>query len=83
MAISRVIFKDTSSKDFEVAQIFAWKHCCKYGTGFYRAKMGRKFFVGGNWKMNGTKADIDAICAWLTSGPLDPNCEVRSSEFEE
>jgi len=44
---------------------------------FYkRAKMGRKFFVGGNWKMNGTKADIDAICAWLTSGPLDPNCEV-------
>ena len=33
--------------------------------------------------MNGTKADIDAICAWLTSGPLDTNCEVRLSEFEE
>ena len=38
--------------------------------------MGRKFFVGGNWKMNGTKAEIDAICSWLTAGPLDPNCEV-------
>ena len=39
-------------------------------------KMGRKFFVGGNWKMNGTKSEIDAICSWLTAGPLDPNCEV-------
>ena len=45
-------------------------------TGSYRAKMGRKFFVGGNWKMNGTKAEIDTICSWLTAGPLDPNCEV-------
>ena len=26
--------------------------------------------------MNGTKAEIDAICSWLTAGPLDPNCEV-------
>ena len=76
-------FKDKLSKVLEVAQIFTWIHFCKYGTGFYRAKMGRKFFVGGNWKMNGTKADIDAICAWLTSGPLDTNCEVRLSEFEE
>ena len=47
-----------------------------YSTGSYRDKMGRKFFVGGNWKMNGTKAEIDAICSWLTAGPLDPNCEV-------
>lgn len=38
--------------------------------------MARKFFVGGNWKMNGTKAQIDEICSWLTAGPLDPNCEV-------
>ena len=38
--------------------------------------MARKFFVGGNWKMNGTKADIDIICSWLSAGPLDPNCEV-------
>jgi triosephosphate isomerase len=36
----------------------------------------RKFFVGGNWKMNGTKAQIDEICSWLSTGPLDPNCEV-------
>jgi len=26
--------------------------------------------------MNGTKAQIDEICSWLSSGPLDPNCEV-------
>jgi len=38
--------------------------------------MGRKFFVGGNWKMNGSKAEIDTILSWLTAGPLDPNCEV-------
>jgi len=36
----------------------------------------RKFFVGGNWKMNGTKASIDGIADWMTKGPLDPNTEV-------
>jgi len=38
--------------------------------------MGRKFFVGGNWKMNGTKASIEEIAKWMAAGPLDPNCEV-------
>jgi len=38
--------------------------------------MSRKFFVGGNWKMNGTKSSIDEICSWLLAGPLDPNTEV-------
>nr|XP_033338877.1 triosephosphate isomerase [Megalopta genalis] len=38
--------------------------------------MGRKFFVGGNWKMNGTKNEIDGIVAFLKTGPLDPNVEV-------
>lgn len=33
----------------------------------------RKFFVGGNWKMNGNKASIDGIIGFLTAGPLDPN----------
>ena len=58
-------------------------HCCisimyiEYkALGLTDDKMGRKFFVGGNWKMNGTKAEIDTICSWLTAGPLDPNCEV-------
>lgn len=35
--------------------------------------MGRKFFVGGNWKMNGTKSEIDGIVAFLKNGPLDSN----------
>ena len=39
-------------------------------------KMGRKFFVGGNWKMNGTKAGIDSIIDFLSKGPLDPNAGV-------
>ena len=26
----------------------------------------RRFFVGGNWKMNGNKADIDTIVAWMS-----------------
>jgi len=30
----------------------------------------RRFFVGGNWKMNGTKSSIDSICSWLAAGPL-------------
>jgi len=38
--------------------------------------MARKFFVGGNWKMNGSKESIDKIIEFLTAGPLDPNAEV-------
>ncbi|XP_033201943.1 triosephosphate isomerase [Bombus vosnesenskii] len=38
--------------------------------------MGRKFFVGGNWKMNGTKSEIDGIVAFLKNGPLDSNVEI-------
>lgn len=38
--------------------------------------MGRKFFVGGNWKMNGDKKSIDEILAFLSAGPLDPATEV-------
>jgi triosephosphate isomerase len=33
----------------------------------------RKFFVGGNWKMNGSKESIDGIIGFLNAGPLDPN----------
>ena len=33
----------------------------------------RKFFVGGNWKMNGNKASIDGIISFLSAGPLSPN----------
>lgn len=35
----------------------------------------RKFFVGGNWKMNGNKSSIDGIAKFMSSG-LDPNTEV-------
>jgi len=38
--------------------------------------MGRKFFVGGNWKMNGDKASIDGICDFLVKGPTDDNVDV-------
>ncbi|XP_041986279.1 triosephosphate isomerase [Aricia agestis] len=38
--------------------------------------MGRKFVVGGNWKMNGDKKQIDEIVANLKNGPLDSNVEV-------
>ena len=37
----------------------------------YSLKMSRKFCVGGNWKMNGTKSSIDEIVLFLTEGPLD------------
>ncbi|XP_055850002.1 triosephosphate isomerase [Episyrphus balteatus] len=38
--------------------------------------MVRKFCVGGNWKMNGNKAEIAEIVKTLVAGPLDPNTEV-------
>nr|CAD7426714.1 unnamed protein product [Timema monikensis] len=38
--------------------------------------MGRKFWVGGNWKMNGDKKGINEIVSFLEAGPLDPNVEV-------
>ena len=36
--------------------------------------MGRKFFVGGNWKINGTRESIDKIIEFLNYDDLDPNC---------
>jgi triosephosphate isomerase len=38
--------------------------------------MGRKFCVGGNWKMNGDKASITALCKLLSDASLDANTEV-------
>lgn len=38
--------------------------------------MGRKFVVGGNWKMNGTKSQINEILAFLKTGPLSDATEV-------
>ena len=32
----------------------------------------RKFFVGGNWKMNGSKESINRIISFLKEGPLSP-----------
>jgi len=37
---------------------------------------GRKFFVGGNWKMNGSKGKIDTILNFLNSGKLNGDTEV-------
>ncbi|KAF5303579.1 hypothetical protein FQR65_LT08180 [Abscondita terminalis] len=39
-------------------------------------KMGRKFVVGGNWKMNGDKKQISEIIDFLKAGPLSPDTEV-------
>lgn len=38
--------------------------------------MARKFFAGGNWKMNGNKATIDEILAFLAAGPINDNVDV-------
>lgn len=37
---------------------------------------GRKFCVGGNWKMNGDQKSIADICKTLSDADLDPNTEV-------
>ena len=36
-------------------------------------KMERKFFVGGNWKMNGSRESIGGIMTFLKQGPLSPD----------
>jgi len=36
----------------------------------------RKFFVGGNWKMNGNKESITALCGDLNGGAIIPQTEV-------
>jgi len=33
---------------------------------------GRKFFVGGNWKMNGSKASIDEIVKFMNEKGVNP-----------
>ncbi|XP_020616646.1 triosephosphate isomerase-like [Orbicella faveolata] len=38
--------------------------------------MERKFFVGGNWKMNGSKGKIDEILKNLAESSLSPSTEV-------
>lgn len=38
--------------------------------------MGRKFVVGGNWKMNGSKQQITDILGFLKQGPLNGDTEV-------
>ena len=40
--------------------------------------MGRKFFVGGNWKMNGDKKSIETIIGFLKDGQRDPNTGKRA-----
>lgn len=31
----------------------------------------RKFFVGGNWKMNGSKSKVDEILKFMNEGKFD------------
>lgn len=38
--------------------------------------MGRKFVVGGNWKMNGDKKQISEIIDFLKAGPLNSDTQV-------
>jgi len=38
--------------------------------------MTRRFFVGGNFKMTGSRADINKIVGYLAKAELDPNTEV-------
>uniref|UniRef100_A0A3Q2UD76 Triosephosphate isomerase n=1 Tax=Fundulus heteroclitus TaxID=8078 RepID=A0A3Q2UD76_FUNHE len=38
--------------------------------------MSRKFFVGGNWKMNGDKKSLGELIQTLNAGKVDPNVEV-------
>jgi len=63
------------------AIVAALRSDCKGFSRFHRIHTTimaseRKFFVGGNWKMNGNKKEIDVIIDFLTTGPLSANTEV-------
>lgn len=60
---------------FHPASLTKWNFISIYTPreAIHCKTMGRKFFVGGNWKMNGNKSEIDKIVAFLKTGPLDPN----------
>ena len=38
----------------------------------------RKFFVGGNWKMNGSKKSIDDLVKLLNEKGVNPNAGIRA-----
>ena len=42
----------------------------------------RKFFVGGNWKMNGNKASIDGIVEFLNKDGLNANTGMSKKKFQ-
>merc|ERR1712142_523438 len=46
------------------------------GTLQQTANMSRKFFVGGNWKMNGDKASLGELIKTMNGALVDPNVEV-------
>ena len=46
------------------------------GSVFIMAVRERKFFVGGNWKMNGSKASIDVILENLKEGTISADTGV-------
>ncbi|EGD92281.2 triosephosphate isomerase [Trichophyton rubrum D6] len=60
-------------------QIPSYRHnspCLIYGNAQSTFTMARKFFVGGNFKMNGTSQSISDIITNLNNAKLDANTEV-------
>ncbi|EYC08467.1 hypothetical protein Y032_0066g3784 [Ancylostoma ceylanicum] len=45
--------------------------------------MTRKFFVGGNWKMNGDKSSIDGICVFLNQSAGSTHGNFDVGDFAE
>ncbi|XP_022203084.2 triosephosphate isomerase [Nilaparvata lugens] len=77
--IERTIFKCAPDLFKVQVQTFVQKTLLVVSTNFQSrlfSKMGRKFFVGGNWKMNGSKSSIDEIVNFLSKGPLDSKVDV-------
>lgn len=40
--------------------------------------MGRKFFVGGNWKMNGDKKTLGDLIKVMNGATVDPNVGMQA-----
>ena len=61
-------FKDPASKSSSSGSV------CPFVRAIYiLATMERTFFVGGNWKMNGSKVKIDEILKNLAESDLSPS----------
>ena len=73
----RVVFAETMLKP-QINAIIALSNHSKHPRSFHSssADLARKFFIGGNWKCNGSVSQVNELVTMLNSMELTSNTEV-------